>query len=190
MNAAANALESTMRKGAEGQAHIATDVANPASNPEKYADPSGEKMKALAWQGANDVQMGQSLWFSKYFFFTDKKTQSTPSNRKLSMTKMSSSKSQVQPSVVVTYISIMVPSSKCKRVIYLATNSAAKSTRWDQQLRKLNPEIVLSRRSKLHVANAFTANKSCPLNASAPTVTNSRTTSMATAQQEFSVTLI
>jgi len=58
MNAAANALESTMRKGAEDQAHIATDVANPASNPEKYADPSGEKMKALAWQGANDVQMG------------------------------------------------------------------------------------------------------------------------------------
>ncbi|KAG8755916.1 hypothetical protein FRC14_003542 [Serendipita sp. 396] len=58
MNTAANILENTMRKG-DGQASITTDVANPASNPEKYADPSMTKMKALAWQGANDVQMGE-----------------------------------------------------------------------------------------------------------------------------------
>ncbi|KAG8816287.1 hypothetical protein FRC18_001082, partial [Serendipita sp. 400] len=60
MNTAANILENTMRKG-DGQASITTDVANPASNPEKYADPSMTKMKALAWQGANDVQMVESL---------------------------------------------------------------------------------------------------------------------------------
>lgn len=66
MNAAANALEHTMRSG-EGQASIKTDVANPASNPEKYADPSGEKMRALAWQGANDVQMGESLQVPRRF---------------------------------------------------------------------------------------------------------------------------
>lgn len=58
MNTAANTLEHQMRKDAEGQADIHTDVANPASEPQKYADPSMEKMKALAWQGANDVQMG------------------------------------------------------------------------------------------------------------------------------------
>jgi hypothetical protein len=58
MNAAANALEHAMRKG-EPQADIQTDVANPAKNPQKFADPSGEKMRALAWQGPNDVQMGE-----------------------------------------------------------------------------------------------------------------------------------
>ncbi len=57
MNAAANTLENVLRKG-DGQADIRTDVANPASNPEQFADPSREKMKALTWQGANRVQLG------------------------------------------------------------------------------------------------------------------------------------
>jgi hypothetical protein len=65
MNAAANAAEKLMRKGEAG-ADVTTDVANPASNPQKYADPSGEKMQALAWMGANDVQMGQYLLFTKF----------------------------------------------------------------------------------------------------------------------------
>ncbi|KAG8815834.1 hypothetical protein FRC17_000570 [Serendipita sp. 399] len=62
MNTAANVLETQMRKGG-GQAagSVTTDVANPANNPEKYADPSMTKMKALAWQGANNVQMVESL---------------------------------------------------------------------------------------------------------------------------------
>lgn len=60
MNAAANALENVLRKG-DGQADVRTDVANPASNPEQYADPSREKMKALTWQGANRVQIVDSL---------------------------------------------------------------------------------------------------------------------------------
>lgn len=57
MNTAANIFESRMRKG-EGQADVVTDVANPAKNAEKWADTSGETMKALAWKGPNDVQMG------------------------------------------------------------------------------------------------------------------------------------
>ncbi|PVF94887.1 GroES-like protein [Serendipita vermifera] len=60
MNAAANAAEKLMRKREAG-ADVVTDVSNPASNPQKYADPSGEKMQALAWMGANDVQMVESL---------------------------------------------------------------------------------------------------------------------------------
>ena len=35
------------------------DVTNPARNREKYGDPSGETMKALTWQGKNDVKMGK-----------------------------------------------------------------------------------------------------------------------------------
>jgi hypothetical protein len=58
MNAAANAIEHLMRK--ENVADVETDVANPAANPEKYADPSREPMIALAWQGANEVKMGAS----------------------------------------------------------------------------------------------------------------------------------
>lgn len=57
MNIVANFLEGQMRKG-RGQAAIHTDVANPASDPQRYADPGMEKMRALAWQGANDVRMG------------------------------------------------------------------------------------------------------------------------------------
>ena len=33
------------------------DVSNPAQDRQKYADPSGETMKALAWMGKNDVQL-------------------------------------------------------------------------------------------------------------------------------------
>ena len=34
------------------------DVTNPARNREKYADPSGETMKALVWNGKNSVKVG------------------------------------------------------------------------------------------------------------------------------------
>ncbi|KAL9026334.1 MAG: hypothetical protein Q9196_004984, partial [Gyalolechia fulgens] len=33
------------------------DMTNPDRDREKYADPSGEKMKALVWNGKNDVQL-------------------------------------------------------------------------------------------------------------------------------------
>jgi len=35
-----------------------TDISNPALDGGKYADPSGEKMKALVWMGKNDVRVG------------------------------------------------------------------------------------------------------------------------------------
>ena len=38
------------------------DVSNPDRDREKYADPSGEKMKALVWNGKNSVELG-SLHF-------------------------------------------------------------------------------------------------------------------------------
>jgi len=33
------------------------DISNPAQMREKYADPSGEKMKALLWMGKNKVEI-------------------------------------------------------------------------------------------------------------------------------------
>lgn len=36
---------------------IEQDVANPARDRKKFADPSGETMKALAWMGKNDVKL-------------------------------------------------------------------------------------------------------------------------------------
>lgn len=38
-------------------ATIEQDVSNPARDRQKYADPSGETMKALAWMGKGDVQL-------------------------------------------------------------------------------------------------------------------------------------
>lgn len=63
MNAAANLAERMLRPGhggnnqpAEGP-DVTTDVSNPDRDPSRYADPSGEKMKALAWMGKNKVEM-------------------------------------------------------------------------------------------------------------------------------------
>lgn len=40
-----------------------TDISNPNREGGRYADESGEKMKALAWMGKNDVRVGKSLGF-------------------------------------------------------------------------------------------------------------------------------
>lgn len=37
------------------------DISNPAIDRAKYADPSGEKMKALVWMGKNKVEIRKSL---------------------------------------------------------------------------------------------------------------------------------
>ena len=37
-----------------------TDISNPDREGGKYADESGDKMKALVWMGKNDVRVG--LW--------------------------------------------------------------------------------------------------------------------------------
>ncbi|KAJ7588147.1 chaperonin 10-like protein [Mycena floridula] len=61
MNTVSNLLETTLRHRDHGGADIQTDVANPASNPDKFADPSMEPMRALAWQKPNSVAMVDSL---------------------------------------------------------------------------------------------------------------------------------
>lgn len=45
--------------GHQSNAVTEQDVTNPARDREKYADPSGEKMKALVWMGKNSVEVGQ-----------------------------------------------------------------------------------------------------------------------------------
>lgn len=42
-----------------GKATTTQDVANPAIDRSKYADPSGETMKALVWNGKNSVRVGE-----------------------------------------------------------------------------------------------------------------------------------
>jgi hypothetical protein len=56
INAATNVLEKVIGHDAKGD--ITMDVSNPGQEGGKYADPSGEKMKALTWYGKNDVRVG------------------------------------------------------------------------------------------------------------------------------------
>jgi hypothetical protein len=53
---AASLIEKALGHG--DNATTAQDVTNPAQDPQKYADPSGEKMKALVWMGKNSVKLG------------------------------------------------------------------------------------------------------------------------------------
>ena len=57
MAQAANLVEKVL--GHQENAVTEQDVTNPARNREKYADPSGEKMKALVWMGKNTVEIGE-----------------------------------------------------------------------------------------------------------------------------------
>lgn len=50
------AMKAEYAVGHGDNATTAQDVTNPG-NKKEWADPSGEKMKALAWMGKNDVQM-------------------------------------------------------------------------------------------------------------------------------------
>ena len=43
--------------GHTGDATTEQNLTNPSKDPGKYADPSGEKMKALVWNGKNDVKV-------------------------------------------------------------------------------------------------------------------------------------
>ncbi|EXJ92284.1 oxidoreductase [Capronia epimyces CBS 606.96] len=43
--------------GHGGEAATEQNLSNPANDPAKYADPSGEKMKALVWNGKNSVKV-------------------------------------------------------------------------------------------------------------------------------------
>ena len=57
MSQSANVLEKAI--GHTGDATTEQNETNPGRDREKYADPSGEKMKALVWMGKNDVQVGE-----------------------------------------------------------------------------------------------------------------------------------
>ena len=56
MSQAAYGVEKAL--GHDDNAVTAQDVANPANDRQKYADPSGETMKALIWNGKNSVEVG------------------------------------------------------------------------------------------------------------------------------------
>jgi len=43
--------------GHDENATTEQDITNPSNDPERFADPSGEKMKALAWMGKNTVEV-------------------------------------------------------------------------------------------------------------------------------------
>lgn len=57
MSQAANWVEKALGHGEN--AVTEQNMTNPARDREKYGDPSGEKMKALAWMGKNSVQVGE-----------------------------------------------------------------------------------------------------------------------------------
>jgi hypothetical protein len=43
--------------GHDGSATTEQDITNPGKDRQKYADPSGEMMKALVWMGKNSVEV-------------------------------------------------------------------------------------------------------------------------------------
>lgn len=59
LNQGAKMMESAIGHDDQDRA-VTTDVSNPDREGGKYADPSGEKMMALAWMAKNDVRVGVS----------------------------------------------------------------------------------------------------------------------------------
>ena len=57
MSQAALGVEKLLGHG--DNATTAQDVTNPGKDRAKYADPSGEMMKALTWQGKNTVKVSK-----------------------------------------------------------------------------------------------------------------------------------
>jgi len=57
---AANLVEKVI--GHSDNAIIEQDVTNPAKDRSRYADPSGETMKALVWMGKNTVKVSEYTW--------------------------------------------------------------------------------------------------------------------------------
>ena len=55
MSQAANKVEDVI--GHTGDATTEQNMSNPARDVPKYADPSGEKMLALVWNGKNSVKI-------------------------------------------------------------------------------------------------------------------------------------
>ena len=62
MSQAANYVEKAV--GHQDKAVTEQDMTNPARDRAKYADPSGETMKAVVWMGKNDVQVSEYSQYS------------------------------------------------------------------------------------------------------------------------------
>ena len=59
LSQAAGLLEKVI--GHTGDATTEQNLSNPSNDPGKYADPSGEKMKALIWNGRNSVSVVETF---------------------------------------------------------------------------------------------------------------------------------
>src|ERR1700677_1935456 len=59
LSQAASLLEKTIAH--TGDASTEQTMSNPANDPGRYADPSGENMKALTWEGKNTVRVIETL---------------------------------------------------------------------------------------------------------------------------------
>ena len=63
LSQAANFIEQAL--GHQGTAVTEQNVSNPDKDREKYADPSGARMKALVWNGKGSVKLGQYILVSQ-----------------------------------------------------------------------------------------------------------------------------
>lgn len=61
----ANVLEKAMGHVEGGVTE--QNMTNPDRDRQQYGDPSGERMKALVWNGKNSVEVGSSLPTTMYF---------------------------------------------------------------------------------------------------------------------------
>ena len=70
LNVGANQVEKALGHD-DDQTVFTTDISNPNREGGKYADPSGEQMKALAWMGKGDVRVGMCFFpfLPPLFFF-------------------------------------------------------------------------------------------------------------------------
>ena len=66
LSQAANLVERVL--GHDDNAVTEQNMTNPSKDREKYGDPSGEKMKALAWMGKGSVKLGSSSTEPEEFF--------------------------------------------------------------------------------------------------------------------------
>jgi len=60
MSQAAAGVEKLLGHG--DNAATAQDITNPGRDRQKYADPSGETMQALTWQGKNSVKVSKYIY--------------------------------------------------------------------------------------------------------------------------------
>lgn len=65
LNYGANKVEGALGHDDQDRA-FTTDISNPERDGGKWADPSGEKMEALAWMGKGIVEVGMFSFLTTY----------------------------------------------------------------------------------------------------------------------------